>query len=424
MVGVLSVMIAYIHNKPYSYPFHNPQYSPSLTLPHAHCQMSFDFVDLDEESFFDLKHYNNFPKFPEVSPLLTPTPLLEEASIFLRSTSPINSKPEDTDKDKVELVLPIGTLRFNPKGPNHEGRDSQVFYGELVTNTNELVSLEVAVKVYKGDQTALEGAKKEVQIAQTITKNRPDFLKLFYSGSVKIISISSHEQPEFISVWEWIEGGTIDRLIPKLSDSQIRKVIKSLAKSIGHLHSCDLAHHDLKPQNILITSNLERTIVIDFGDSKQLKRICCCNTSSKSDSGDTSNTLVNFNNTTTTNCNCCCLPLDEGIGLGTLAYTAPELLSRKSQFYDPFAADVYSFGVLLFYFLNKGTILPFQALVPHRAVQLILTVQKGFFAGGYNPEKPRDSPIYPLMLKCLQVDPLKRPKFPEIIETINFAFIE
>lgn len=411
----------YIHNNLTLTPFITLN---TLTPSHTNynCQMSFDFVDLDEESFFDLKHYNNFPKFPEVSPLLTPTPLLEESSIFLRSTSPINSKPEDIDNNKVELVLPIGTLRFNPKGPNYEGRDSQVFHGELVTNTNELVILEVAVKVYKGDNAALEGAKKEVQIAKTVTKDRPDFLKLFYSGSVKIIS--SHEQPEFISVWEWIEGGTIDRLITKLSDSQIRKVIISLANSIGHLHSCNLAHHDLKPQNILISLNLERTIIIDFGDSKQLQRICCCKTSSKSDSGYTSNAFDILVTNTTADCTCLCLPLDEGIGLGTLAYTAPELLSRKSQFYDPFAADIYSFGVLLFYFLNKGTILPFQALVPHRAVQLILTAQKGFFAGGYNPEKPRNSPIYPLMLKCLQVDPLKRPKFPEIIGAVNFAFIE
>lgn len=162
-----------------------------------------------------------------------------------------------------------------------------------------------------------------------------------------------------------------------------------MANSIGYLHTFNLTHHDLKPQNILITTDLQRIIIIDFGDSKYIS------------SGG--------------------VPLDEGIGLGTLAYTAPELLSRKSQFYDPFAAEVYSFGVLLFYFLNKGRILPFQALIPHRAVQLILTVQKGFFAGEYNPEKPRDSPIYPLMLKCLQVDPLNRPKFPEIIEEINFA---
>ena len=84
--------------------------------------MSFDFVDLDEESFSDLKHYNNFPKFPQVSPLLTPTPFIEESAIFLRSTSPIDTKREEAankigtaNKIGSETVLPVGTLlRFNP----------------------------------------------------------------------------------------------------------------------------------------------------------------------------------------------------------------------------------------------------------------------------------------------------------------------
>lgn len=364
--------------------------------------MSFDFVDLDEESFSNLKDFSNFKDFSNLNDYNNNSNYLKfnqttpESSIFIRSTSPVCTRQVAATGQalhNIEIILPIGSvIRFNPKGTNYEGRDSKVFRGEMVTN--EIVS-QVAIKIYKSDQNAVEGAKKEIKIAQNITNNRSDFLKLFYSGIVTLISSS---ESEFISVWEWIDGGTIDRQISKLSDSQIKNIIKSLANSIGYLHNSNLAHHDLKPQNILITTDLQRTIIIDFGDSKHIHR---------NHGHDHTN-----------------LPLDEGIGLGTLAYTAPELLSRKSSFYDPFATDVYSFGVLLFYFLNKGTILPFQALIPHRAVQLILNVQKGFFAGGYNPEKPRDSPFYPLMLKCLKVDPRDRPKFPEIINNITLASLE
>ena len=379
-----------------------PQLQQS-TANNTNMSGSFDFVDLDEDSFSDIKHFNNFPKFPKVTPILNSNLLnSEESSIFIRSTSPIQREPSSSSAklkpvfNEFELKLETGKLlRFNPKGPSHEGRDSQVFRGQLHDSTNSFKIQEVAVKVYKSDPLALEGAQKEIKIFQEITQNRSDFLKLFFHGNVTILN-----SEEFISVWEWIDGGTIDRVISKLSPEQIILVIKSLANSIGHLHANHLAHHDLKPQNILITTDLQRIVLIDFGDSKH---ISSCDFHSNDNRGSYHSHSI---------------PLDEGIGLGTLAYTAPELLSRKADFYDPFASDVYSYGVLLFYFLNHGSILPFHTLIPHRAVQLILTVQKGFFVGGYNPEKPRESPFYPLMLKCLQVKPEERPKFSEILKEL------
>lgn len=268
-------------------------------------------------------------------------------------------------------------LRFNPKGPHLEGRDSQVFQGTLHCNNGIIIP--VSIKIYREDLEALKGAHKEIEVSR-ITQNRRDFLKLYYSGSLDNFY-------NFVSIWEWIEGGTLDRFISKID---IFHIIRSISSSLNYLHSNRIAHHDLKPHNILYSPSNDRIILIDFGDSKILS---------------SSNEMI---------------PLDEGIGLGTLAYTAPELLSKRSgDCYSPLMADVYSFGVLLFYILNKGKILPFSTLIPHRAVHLILTVQKGFFAGEYNPESPKSSSLFPLMKTCLQVDPFKRPKFKEIISIIE-----
>ena len=259
---------------------------------------SFDFVDFDEEAFSDYHSttFNKFPKFPQISPHLppTPTPILQESSIFLRSTNLISSKKSNKEKEKFEVILPNGSLlRFDPKGLNYEGRDSKVFRGEIVIG-DEII--QVAVKVYKNDdESALKGAQQEIKIAQTVTKDRPDFLKLYYSGTI------SMPFPEFISVWEWIDGGTVDRFINNFQNYQIKNLIKSLAHSIAHLHSSNLVHHDLKPQNILVSADFKRVLIIDFGDSKQI-------------------IFLNPNENDTSSL----LPLDDGIGLGTLAYTAPE----------------------------------------------------------------------------------------------------
>ena len=362
-----------------------------------------DFIDLDEQDF---SSFSSFPQQYPITPDLQLKSLKASSSLdSLSSESSISStstalfiRSASLDKEMIKLntveapriegfefsiFLPDSTatarLIFNYKGPHHEGRDSQVFRGTLYINESATVA--VAVKVYRDDQIAQEGAQKEIEIAH-LTTGRPDFLKFYYSGQ-----LTFSDAVRFITVWEWIDGGTLDRSISKLTDDALYKTIFSIAQSLNHLHANHIAHHDLKPQNILIT--MDRVILIDFGDSKKLN----------------SETSL--------------LPIDEGIGLGTLAYTAPELLSKKSSDYSPFAADVYSFGVLLFYLLNHGKILPFASLIPHRAVQLILTVQKGFFAGGYNPESPAQSPFFPLMKQCLQVDPKLRPTFPQILRIIN-----
>lgn len=352
--------------------------------------MSYDFIDLDEKDFYS----SIFT--PKNDPSHSSPPSLSHSAVFIRSTSTIQNDdresvqrqavPLTATNDTVEFILnmPSDTktvLSFNPNGHNCEGRDSKVFPGTLNLHGQ---SLQVAIKVCKNEPSAIEGAQNEIKIAQEILNGHANFLKFYHSGSLTI-----QAEECFVSIWEWIEGGTLDQVVSQLSRTQISSFIKTMAVLLNFLHSTPLAHHDIKPQNILITTDAKRLLLIDFGDSKHVSP------------------------------NSALLPLDEGIGLGTLSYTAPELLSRKSDSYDPLAADVYSFGVLLFYLLNHGKILPFSALIPHRAVQLILTVQKGFFASGYNPESPRSSPLFPLMLDCLQVDPAKRPRAAQILDLVN-----
>lgn len=324
---------------------------------------SFDFVELDEESISQIKRSNSL----ETIPMLTPK--LHEA-VFIRSTSPV-----DISKDSAcrEIVISSSNSRviFDPNASYIEGRDSMLFCADLISDDG-MNSRKVAVKVYRSDTDSLAGAAKEKVIAE-LTDGEAGFAKAYHFDAD-------------ISIWDWMSLGSLDKCLPKLPESSIDRIIVRIAKCILFLHKHSITHQDIKPHNILISQSGDAAL-IDFGDAK-----LNCPTS---------------------------LPLDEGIGLGTLAYTAPELLSRKSEAYNPYAADVYSFGVTAFYILHRGKINPWAAFGPARAVQLILYVQKGFFAGGFNPPLSQSHPFSNLIEQCLSLDPEQRPTIDQVVSALD-----
>jgi hypothetical protein len=325
---------------------------------------SLDFVDLDEESVSQIKKSNSF----ETIPMLTPK--LPEA-VFIRSPSP-------SDFNKItscrELPLPNskGKVVFDLTASCIEGRDCQIFCGELLEEDALVVGRKVAVKVYHSDYEAINGAEKEHKIAQ-MTQGKEGFVRAHYFDGA-------------ISVWDWMSLGSVDKCLQRRPSLDVEGIIVSIARSIQFLHQNQVVHHDIKPQNILITDS-ESASLIDFGDAK----LNCPST----------------------------ISVEAGIGLGTLAYTAPELLSKQNQVYNPYAADIYSFGVTSFYLLHRGRIDPWAAFFPTRAVQLILYVQKGFFAGGFNSGLPENHLFTKIISKCLALNPSERPSIDQVLANLT-----
>jgi serine/threonine protein kinase len=65
--------------------------------------------------------------------------------------------------------------------------------------------------------------------------------------------------------------------------------------------------------------------------------------------------------------------LTNGAGLGTLAYTAPEMFDSSESY--TFAIDIYALGVLLFTIISGNQ--PFKRFTSN--VQIILAIKRGFF---------------------------------------------
>jgi len=88
-------------------------------------------------------------------------------------------------------------------------------------------------------------------------------------------------------------------------------IFQNLLKSIEEIHSCRVAHKDLKPENIFVDPDSYDVSVIDFGLSS----------------------LVDTNSKDKTFC-------------GSPLYMAPEMLNKEA--YDPILADIWSIGVILY----------------------------------------------------------------------------
>ena len=209
------------------------------------------------------------------------------------------------------------------------------------------------------------------------------------------------------------EGGHLgELLVDPAHDFDARKGwVLDLAAAVQYLHSQNIVHRDIKPQNVLVASD-GRCLLTDFGIARSL-------------------TLQNSMTSQ----------------IGTVAYMAPEAIdestfeepaediesprsrrmsrspSRKrrsraqtQQMYAP-ALDTYSFGVLLAAVFNEQE--PFEGLSPTVIIAQVLT-------GTLRPEVPTvltDEAAAFLRLMW-HADPRKRPWFPEIAARLDDLLVE
>jgi serine/threonine protein kinase len=154
--------------------------------------------------------------------------------------------------------------------------------------------------------------KKAVQREIAVLK------KTSHPNVIKLIELI--ETPKQINlVMEYVNGISLHQFVKELSpqrrvgELQCRKLFKQIAEGVEYLHSINVAHRDLKLDNILIEDG-KSIKIIDFGfsvlsnPSQKLKIFC-----------------------------------------GTPSYMAPELTQKRE--YDGKAVDMWALGVLLFVLL-------------------------------------------------------------------------
>ena len=148
----------------------------------------------------------------------------------------------------------------------------------------------------------------------------------------------------------------------------LMKNIYEILIGIQACHHLNIAHSDIKPQNILF-DKYNRIKICDFGLASEID----CNKSNKIE--------------------------------GSLCFMAPEILKGKT--YDPFKADVWSLGVT-FYFMATKTY-PFS---PNQSKESLL---HSIVCGLYDDTLIEFPYLRSLISQCLKVDPNDRPTVKELM---------
>lgn len=152
------------------------------------------------------------------------------------------------------------------------------------------------------------------------------------------------------------------RLHGNLNCSQIYQVSYFVLNALDVCHSRRIVHRDIKPSNILIDSHGFPRLS-DFGLAMRVEPEKMISSTS-----------------------------------GTTAYMAPEMFLESE--YDPFAADIWAFGVTLFHMFIGC--LPW---ISKDKAGMIEEIKKGF----NHPLKYKEDEISKTITKCLQSNPKLRP---------------
>ena len=176
--------------------------------------------------------------------------------------------------------------------------------------------------------------------------------RLQHPNVVQVYAADSAEGIYYVAI-EYVDGQSMQdwmNQLKRLSVADAARVILVCADALRHAHELNMIHRDVKPDNILVTSN-GVVKVSDFGLAKAIGE-------------DTSVTQT-------------------GTGLGTPLYMAPEQ-ARNAKRVDN-RSDIYALGATLYYFLT-GTH-PFSG---ESTLELILAKERGTFtpARKHNPAVP------------------------------------
>ena len=253
-----------------------------------------------------------------------------------------------------------------------QGRGS---FGEVwLAQDEQLDNMQVAVKVYIAlDDRGIEEFKKEYKTAYKL--NHPNLLHAYH------FDIS--EKRPFL-VMPYCPDSALS-LIGNCDAETLRRFIKDVSSGLAYLHSLDIVHHDIMPDNILRTED-GTFVITDFGISTKMRSTLRRN----------STRAMNHNPTG-----------------GSLPYMGPEMFSAKPESVK--ATDIWAFGVTLYEIITGD--LPFFG-------------QGGVMQlnGAEVPElEYKDQEIVKLVKACMAKNPWDRPKAEDLAlatSKSNYGFQE
>lgn len=313
-------------------------------------------------------------KNDNVAVTTTDTPNSTGAVTSLRSTASTSTAIADSNKSNSSSINTTAVKAATATGTTTTVASASDFmvgmmigegsFGTIVYGKHKYSNVDVAIKVIekvsllKNHSIALR-VKQEQMILKQLKNNNSYVIDLL---------ASFHDKECVYLVMECCTGGTLLNVIQMIHDNnntiqqqqqkqysiqQIHDTIchytYQLINGISYIHQNNIIHCDIKPDNILLTSN-GMIKIADFGCAVDLSKPSASTPPSLSSS---------LQSTTTTN--------QQQMTRGTIGYVCPELIlssssspssSQNNSMISP-AVDLWSFGCICYQFITGHITSPF-----------------------------------------------------------------
>ncbi|XP_066542193.1 kalirin isoform X4 [Hoplias malabaricus] len=123
-------------------------------------------------------------------------------------------------------------------------------------------------------EVAVKFVNKKMQKKEQVS-HEADILKHIQHPQLVMLTDTYESPTAYILVLELLEGGRLlDYLVAhdELMEEKVAYFIKDTLEALQHLHTCRVAHLDLKPENLMVDLHMPVPCVklIDFGDAVQI----------------------------------------------------------------------------------------------------------------------------------------------------------
>lgn len=199
------------------------------------------------------------------------------------------------------------------------GEQSTVFAGQNTKDKSQVAVKKIISKNISTQRT--NRITKEIQILRAVSK-LPDSEKHF----VSFVEAFKDQDENIFIVTKHIPGCELFEIVKSkskgLEERVVRKMLYQIFQGINILHQNDIAHGDIKLENIMYDSENKCMKLIDFGFSTK--------TSNVNENGEKEKKL------STTFC-------------GSIHYVSPEIIDKIP--FHPKKADIWSLGILAYILL-------------------------------------------------------------------------